>query len=71
MKFRETAAYNTNETFSGIEAMLRYQKVANKKVIAVGGEFLASGLFSGILIGEAEDWDAIGVVRHRMAILCK
>ncbi len=31
MKFRETAAYNTNETFSGIEAMLRYQKVAIKR----------------------------------------
>lgn len=64
MKFRDVAAYDTQETVSGIEALMRYQEVANKKVTAVGGEFLATGLFGGILIGEAEDWDAIGIVRY-------
>lgn len=64
MKFRETADYAGGESVSGIEAMMRYQEVAQKIVSAVGGEFVVTGLFGGIMIGAEEDWDAIGVVRY-------
>lgn len=64
MRFREVADYPDGEASSGMEAMMRYQEVAHKKVISVGGEFLAAGLFGGMMIGESEDWDAVGIVRY-------
>ena len=64
MKFHEVAAYDTGEEAICIEALMRYQEVANQKVEGVGGEFVATGLFGGIHIGEGEEWDAIGVVRY-------
>lgn len=64
MKFRESADYDDGPVCSGMEAMMRYQEVAHRKVAEVGGEFLSAGLFGGIMIGESEDWDAIGVVRY-------
>lgn len=64
MKFRESADYPDGTASSGMEAMMRYQEVAHRKVVEVGGEFLAAGLFGGMMIGELEDWDAIGIVRY-------
>lgn len=69
MKFREVAAYQQGEggdaaAVSGMEAMMRYFETGHKKVTEVGGEFIANGLFGGIMIGEDEDWDALGVVRY-------
>lgn len=64
MKFREQAAYPDGEAVSGIDAMLRYYEISHQLVEEVGGEFLASGLFGGILIGEEEEWDATGIVRY-------
>ncbi len=64
MKFREQADYPDNEQASGIEAMMRYYEVSHQLVEEVGGEFIASGLFGGILIGDKEEWDAIGIVRY-------
>jgi uncharacterized protein (DUF1330 family) len=64
IKFREQADYPDNENVSGMEAMMRYYEVSHQLVVGVGGEFVASGSFGGILMGDDEDWDAIGIVRY-------
>lgn len=64
MKFREQADYPDGENVSGIEAMGRYTEISHELVKDVGGEFLTSGMFGGILIGEEESWDGVGIVRY-------
>ena len=64
IKFREQADYPDKEDVSGIEAMMRYYEISHQLVEGVGGEFIASGLFGGILLGDEEEWDAIGIVRY-------
>ncbi|MFK7978114.1 MAG: DUF1330 domain-containing protein [Halioglobus sp.] len=64
MKFREQADYSGEETVSGMEAILRYHAVSQRKVTEVGGEFVAEGSFGGMMIGGVDDWDAVGIVRY-------
>lgn len=73
IKVRDRAAYadGSDPDLSGIEAMLRYLAVSQKKVADVGGEFVVQGMNGGAVIGNDESWDMIGIVRypHRRAFL--
>jgi uncharacterized protein (DUF1330 family) len=66
MKIRETAAYpdGSDTDISGMDAMMRYFEISQKKVADHGGEFVIQGLFGSVVIGDDEDWDAIGIVRY-------
>jgi len=66
IKMREKALYadGLEDDLPGLEAMLRYFEVGRKKVAEVGGEFIVQGFHGGIVIGEEEDWDMLGIVRY-------
>jgi uncharacterized protein (DUF1330 family) len=66
MKFRERAAYpdGADASLSGGEAIARYAAVSQKKVSEVGGKFLFTAGVDFVLIGEQEEWDAIGIVEY-------
>lgn len=60
----EHAKYDDGRGGSGMDAMLCYYELARKKVLGVGGEFIIEGLDGGGVIGEDQQWDAIGIVRY-------
>jgi uncharacterized protein (DUF1330 family) len=66
MKFREKALYEDEpeSELSGGEAIGRYMAVSHPKVLEVGGTFLFTAAVDFVLIGEAEEWDAIGIVEY-------
>lgn len=66
IKMREKAHYldGLEADLPGLEAMLRYYEVGHKKVTEVGGEFVVQGFHGGIVIGDEEDWDMLGIVRY-------
>jgi uncharacterized protein (DUF1330 family) len=64
IQLRESADYDDGTTATGLEALLRYSEISQKTVAKVGGEFIAQGLYGGVLIGDSEQWDSIGIVRY-------
>jgi len=66
IKVREKACYpdGLEPDLPGLEAMLRYFEVGRKKVKEVGGEFIVQGFCGGIVIGDEEVWDMLGIVRY-------
>ena len=64
IQLRESADYDDGTQASGIEALLRYSEISQKTVAKVGGAFIAQGLYGGVLIGDNEQWDSIGIVSY-------
>jgi uncharacterized protein (DUF1330 family) len=65
------AAQIDGEALTGFQAMLRYSEVSTKKVAEVGGRFLATGLFDGVLMGSDGDWSLVAIAEYpdRTALL--
>jgi len=66
IKIREIAAYpdGSESSGSGMDAMMRYGELSQRKVMEYGGEFLVQGLFGQVVIGDDEAWDVVGIVRY-------
>ncbi len=66
IKLREVADYpeEPENKISGGDALGRYLEVSRRKVEEVGGKFVFTSMFGSILIGEPENWDAVGIVEY-------
>lgn len=65
-KLRADAQYTQKEAglyelCSGSDAFNRYAEVSIPTMERVGGSFLHVGPFSGVLLGEEEDWDVVAI----------
>ena len=65
-RIREKAdpAHTGGEALGGFEAMLRYSAVSTRKVEEVGGRFLATALFDGVLMGADEPWSLVAIAEY-------
>jgi uncharacterized protein (DUF1330 family) len=52
------------EVLTGFESMLRYSEVSRQKVAGVGGRFLATALFDGVLMGSDEEWSLVAIAEY-------